>query len=52
MDGGGSASLVVFDRARGRPFMLNRHAGGYGRRSSLHLDITFGDEREYHEDKP
>lgn len=41
MDGGGSTSLVVFDRANGRPLMLNRHARGYVRKTAINLGITF-----------
>jgi len=41
MDGGGSTSLVVFDRAVGRPTMLNHHKNGYVRKTALNLGITF-----------
>ena len=40
-DGNGSTSLVIFDRAAGRPMMLNRHAGGYVRKVAVNLGITF-----------
>ncbi|MBP5509582.1 MAG: phosphodiester glycosidase family protein [Kiritimatiellae bacterium] len=52
MDGGGSSSLVVFDRADNRPVMLNRHAGGYVRKTALNLGITFENERDTDENKP
>ena len=41
MDGGGSTSLVVYDRARNRPRMLNRHANGYVRKTALNLGLVF-----------
>ncbi|MBO7683492.1 MAG: tyrosine-protein phosphatase [Kiritimatiellae bacterium] len=40
-DGGGSTSLVAWDREDGRPKMLNRHANGYMRKVALNLGITF-----------
>lgn len=49
MDGGGSTSLVVFDRASGRPLMLNHHADASIRKTALNLGITFATERENHE---
>jgi len=45
MDGGGSTSLVVFDRASGRPVMLNHHAAGYVRKTAVNLGITFPNPR-------
>lgn len=41
MDGGGSTSLVIWDRENGRPLMLNHHANGYVRKTALNLGITF-----------
>ena len=52
MDGGGSTSLVVFDRAGGRPLMLNRHADGSVRKTAFNFGITFTPERKNHESKP
>ena len=43
MDGGGSTSLVVFDRAAGMPRMLNHHALGQRRPVAVNFGITFGD---------
>ena len=42
MDGGGSTSLVVFDRKNGRPYMLNRHPDGRVRANATNFGITFG----------
>ena len=41
MDGGGSTSLVVFDRKSGKPWMVNRHSGGKMRRNAFNFGITF-----------
>lgn len=41
MDGGGSTSLVVFERKTGAPRMLNRHRNGGMRNVALNLGITF-----------
>ena len=41
MDGGGSSSLVVFDRKSGTPRMLNRHKDGLVRKVGLNFGITF-----------
>ena len=43
MDGGGSSSLVVFDRSRDRPVMLNRHRAGKTRANAVNFGITFDD---------
>ena len=43
MDGGGSTSLVIWDRVTGNPIMLNRHGGGARRRVALNMGITFDD---------
>jgi len=43
MDGGGSTSLVVWDRENSRPKMLNRQGNGYMRKVGLNLGITFSD---------
>ena len=52
MDGGGSTSLVVFDRAGGDPLMLNHHANGYVRKTALNFGIIFANERDTHENNP
>ena len=41
MDGGGSSSLVVFDRKKGCARMLNHHAGGQVRNTAVNLGIAF-----------
>ena len=41
MDGGGSTSLVIYDRERNRPLMLNHHANGYVRKTALNLGLIF-----------
>lgn len=46
MDGGGSSSLVVYDRGNDRPIMLNRHANGYVRKTALNLGLIFPMERK------
>lgn len=43
MDGGGSTSLVVWDRKNGRPEMLNRHARNTVRKNAVNFGITFAD---------
>ena len=43
MDGGGSSSLVVFDRSRDCPVMLNRHRAGKIRANAVNFGITFDD---------
>ena len=52
MDGGGSTSLVIFDRTSGHPLMLNHHVDGSVRKTALNLGITFTTERSNHETKP
>ena len=42
MDGGGSSSLVVWDRKHGEPRMLNRHRNGTLRKVAVNLGITLG----------
>ena len=39
MDGGGSTSLVIYDREHNRPLMLNHHANGYVRKTALNLGL-------------
>lgn len=46
MDGGGSTSLVVYDRKKDRPLMLNHHANGYVRKVALNLGLIFPAERK------
>ena len=46
MDGGGSTSLVVYDRENKRPLMLNHHANGYVRKTALNLGLIFLPERK------
>ena len=41
MDGGGSTSLVVYDRANGRPLMLNHQPRGVERKNALNFGIVF-----------
>lgn len=41
MDGGGSTSLVLWDRKTARPLMLNRHPGRTERRVATNLGIVF-----------
>ena len=41
MDGGGSTSLVIYDRKHNRPIMLNHHANGYVRKTALNLGLIF-----------
>ena len=41
MDGGGSSSLVVYDRAAGRPLMINRQPRGTERKNALNFGIFF-----------
>lgn len=41
MDGGGSTSLVIYDRKHNRPIMLNHHANGYARKTALNLGLIF-----------
>ncbi len=41
MDGGGSTSLVIYDREHKRPIMLNHHANGYVRKTALNLGLIF-----------
>lgn len=41
MDGGGSTSLVVYDKTAKAPRMLNRHHGGAMRTVALNFGITF-----------
>ncbi|MBQ1429223.1 MAG: phosphodiester glycosidase family protein [Kiritimatiellae bacterium] len=41
MDGGGSSSLVVYDRAAGRPLMVNRQPRGTERKNALNFGIFF-----------
>lgn len=48
MDGGGSTSLVVFDREKKSPVMLNHQPHGSVRKVALNLGITFG-ERKHEE---
>lgn len=43
MDGGGSTSLVVWDRKSGGPWMLNRHAHGKTRANAVNFGISFAD---------
>ena len=42
MDGGGSTAVVVFDREKRLPVMLNRHKNGVVRRDAVNFGITFG----------
>ena len=42
MDGGGSVSLVVFDREKGVPVMLNRHPSKKVRANAISLGVIFG----------
>jgi beta-galactosidase len=44
MDGGGSTSLVVFDREKKRPVMLNHQPHGSVRKVALNLGITFDEK--------
>lgn len=46
MDGGGSTSLVVYDRTNARPLMLNHQPGRKERKVALNLGITFAPESE------
>ena len=46
MDGGGSTSLVIYDREHNRPHMLNHHANGYVRKTALNLGLIFPVERK------
>ena len=46
MDGGGSSSLVVYDRANDRPLMLNHQPKRIERKVALSLGITFKPEGE------
>ncbi len=41
MDGGGSTSLVIYDREHNRPHMLNHHPNGYVRKTALNLGLIF-----------
>lgn len=41
MDGGGSSSLVVYDRAAGRPLMINHQPRGTERKNALNFGIFF-----------
>ena len=41
-DGGGSTSLVVFDRDGRVPWMLNHHAKGAVRKNAVNLGVVFG----------
>jgi hypothetical protein len=41
MDGGGSTTMVVYDRKERKPRMLNRHKGGRIRKVALNLGVTF-----------
>lgn len=41
MDGGGSTSLVVFDRKNGRPLMINRHRNNEVRKNAVNFGIAF-----------
>ena len=41
MDGGGSSSLVVYDRAVGRPLMINHQPRGTERKNALNFGIFF-----------
>ena len=41
MDGGGSTTMVVYDRKQGKPRMLNRHKGGWTRTVALNFGVTF-----------
>ena len=41
MDGGGSVSLVVFDRKSGVPVMLNRHPSKKVRANAISLGVIF-----------
>ncbi len=41
MDGGGSSSLVVFDRRTGKPWMLNRHKDMETRATATNFGIVF-----------
>ena len=49
MDGGGSTSLVVYDRANDRPVMLNRQPRGVMRKNAVNFGITFTKESETRE---
>ena len=44
MDGGGSTSLVVFDREKKSPVMLNHQPHGSVRKVALNLGITFDEK--------
>ncbi len=44
MDGGGSASLVVFDESENKPWMLNHHKNFVERRNAMNLGIYFKDK--------
>lgn len=46
MDGGGSTSLVVYDRTDARPLMLNRQPRRVERKVALNLGIAFAPEGE------
>ena len=41
MDGGGSTTLVMYDKASGRPLTLNRPSDGHERRNALNIGIYF-----------
>lgn len=41
MDGGGSSSLVVYDRVAGRPLMVNHQPRGTERKNALNFGIFF-----------
>lgn len=41
MDGGGSTTLVMYDKASGRPLTLNRPSDGCERRNALNIGIYF-----------
>lgn len=51
MDGGGSTSLVIWDRKNSRPKMLNSHGNGYMRKVGFNLGITFPDDEANRRDK-
>lgn len=44
MDGGGSTSLVVWDRRNARPYMVNRHKNRSSRRNAVNFGITFPED--------
>ena len=51
MDGGGSTSLVIWDRKNSRPKMLNSQGNGYMRKVGFNLGITFPDDEANRRDK-